>query len=66
MAEGDAITLARAAFSIDFDPSWAATLFVDNLNNEKGVAVKGFPGVDDWNARVRPRTVGLQLDYRFR
>jgi len=63
---GDPMVLARAAFSLDTPGQWKTTLYVDNLNNERGAPVKAFVGVPDWDARVRPRTIGLQIDYRLR
>ncbi len=63
--DGDSMLLARASFSIDSPRNWTATLYADNINNEKGAPVKAFIGVDNWNARIRPRTVGLQLQYEF-
>jgi len=62
---GDAMLIARAAFSIDANDRWAATLFAENLNNERGTPLKAPIGVPDFSARVRPRTIGLQLEYRF-
>ena len=63
--EGDPILLAQSSFSIESPNRWVATLFADNITNEEGAPVKVFIGIDNWNARVRPRTVGLQLQYLF-
>jgi outer membrane receptor protein involved in Fe transport len=63
--KGDPIVLAHAGFSVE-SLNWTATLYGDNLNNERGAPVKAFIGVEDWDARVRPRTIGLQLQYQFK
>jgi iron complex outermembrane recepter protein len=68
IATGDPMLIARASFAIHAARNWIATLFVDNLNDEQGSPVRFpfLPGIDtDWNARVRPRTFGVQLEYRF-
>lgn len=61
----DPIFVSRAAFSINSSESWTTTIFVDNANDERAATYRAF-GVPDWNGRnVRPRTIGLQLDYDF-
>lgn len=62
---GDSMLTSRVSASLDSQANWSATLFVDNLNNEQGRAAQPFIGAADWIARVRPRTVGLQVDYRL-
>jgi iron complex outermembrane receptor protein len=65
LGEGDPILTTRASFSVRSPNGWEIGLFGDNLNNENG-AVVGSPffGVDG-STRMRPRTIGLQLDYHF-
>jgi len=63
---GDPITIVRASFALESPTNWTATVYADNINNEKGSPVEAFVGTVNWNTRVRPRTVGLQIDYRFR
>lgn len=65
LGNGDPMFMSRASFGVVSPHRWEATLFVDNLNDEDG-AVVGSPffGVDG-STRVRPRTVGLQIDYRW-
>lgn len=63
VASGDSQTIARASFSINAPSHWTATLFADNINNYSGVIVRGTNL--DRNTRVRPRTIGAQLEYRF-
>lgn len=64
--EGDGIFTTRASVAVDLDDRWTATLFGSNLNNEHGATAIVFPGqVPNWTGRVRPLTVGLQLEYRM-
>ncbi len=62
---GDSMVSSRLSVSVDSPASWSTTLFVDNLNNERGRAAQPFIGAADWIARVRPRTIGIQAEYRF-
>lgn len=68
IAAGDPMLIARTSFSIDAPNNWVATVLIDNINNEQGSPV-GFPFVPgvitDWDARVRPRTIGVQLEYHY-
>jgi iron complex outermembrane receptor protein len=60
---GTNLTNVRAGLSVDDSRrGWTATLFGDNLTNNYG-AVPGYPAVEE--IRPRPRTVGLQVDYKF-
>ena len=64
--ESDRILTSRASVSVEFD-RWTAMLFGDNLSNERGATAVMFPGVvPDWQSRLRPRTIGLQVEYRMR
>lgn len=62
---GDSMLIARTGFSLMSPNHWTATLFVDNVNDEDGAAVRQPFLFRDWDARARPRTVVLQLDYSF-
>ena len=61
----DEILIARTSFGIESTNNWTATLYIDNVNNEDGILVGTPFGVPDWQTRTRPRTMGLQLEYRF-
>ncbi len=63
---GDPMVFSRASLSVESPAHWTATLYGDNLNNERGAPVMAFIGAPNWDARVRPRTVGVQLEYRLR
>jgi outer membrane receptor protein involved in Fe transport len=58
----------RASASIQGGNHWSATLFGDNLSDDKGspttYAHQAGPAAD-FAQRVRPRTIGLQLEYKF-
>lgn len=62
---GNAVITSRAAFTLEFPSHWRLTLYGDNLNNFTGSTV-GDPyyGPDD-SGRLRPRTIGLMVDYHL-
>lgn len=59
------MTVARTSFSIESPDRWAASIFVDNVNNEKDSPRAETYGAPEFAQRIRPRTIGLQLEYRF-
>lgn len=60
----DEMTIARASFSVSTPRSWIATLYVDNATNEDGSPVRH--ATDPFrDIQLRPRTVGLQLQYSY-
>jgi outer membrane receptor protein involved in Fe transport len=61
---GDTLLIARTSFSIISPYRWTATLFVDNVNNDHAGMPSG-DAVPSWDTQVRPRTMGVQLDYHF-
>lgn len=61
---GDPLTIARVNVALDSPKGWSASLFVDNLTNEHGVVLFPF-GVNEYKSRVRPRTIGLQFEYKL-
>ncbi len=65
LGDGDPILTTRASVSVRSPNRWELSLYGDNLNNENG-AVVGSPffGVDG-STRLRPRTIGLRLDYHW-
>lgn len=67
---GDNLFFAQAAFTVDFRNSWSLKLYCDNCTNDYG-ALQGAPAgygptTDNLIPRPRPRTVGLEADYRLR
>lgn len=63
VATGDAMLLGRAGVSLNGNDHWSATLFVDNIANEDGAPIRQPNLPAAFNTSVRPRTVGLQLEY---
>lgn len=61
----DPLFTSRAKLSIASAANWTATLFVDNLNNYQEVPSWGYGNITEFESRIRPRTVGLQLSYRY-
>lgn len=64
--DGSDLVLARVSATLKAPAHWSATLFVDNINNYHRSPFPEFPGIPEWNERVRPRTYGLQFEYHFR
>jgi iron complex outermembrane recepter protein len=66
ISRGDNLLISRASFAIGAPGErWTAMLFVDNLNDEDGVAAPSVNAVPAWKVRLRPRTIGVQFDVRF-
>jgi iron complex outermembrane receptor protein len=63
---GDDMFIARASFAISAPEHWRTTLFVDNLTNENGSPVVPPYPFRNWDVRIRPRTFGVQFDYRYK
>lgn len=61
----DRLLTARTSFTIDSPDQWSVTLFADNVNNERGVTSPNPLPAIPLDTRVRPRTIGVQLDYRY-
>jgi len=62
---GDNWSIARAGFSVSSEDRWTATLFIDNLNNEKAALYPTPFFTPEWAPRARPRTTGLQFEYHL-
>ena len=58
---GDSVTMSRVSVSLVSPEHWTAALFVDNANDDD----PAMPQVSGYSPRLRPRTVGLQVDYQF-
>lgn len=61
---GDNLLFGRVGLSVMPPSQWTITLFADNINNEDGAMPAVLP-FEEWQVRNRPRTIGLQLDYRL-
>lgn len=63
---GDNMLISRASFSVNAASHWMVTVYGDNLNNESGAPYRQLGvAAPDWAPRVRPRTVGMQLEYHL-
>jgi len=59
----DDVSLVRASVGIESGTHWSAALFGDNLTNEEGISRDQFS--PRWNTYLRPRTIGVQFEYRY-
>lgn len=67
-AESDELITAQARLALETPEHWSAALYADNLTDENGspgrtTGLSGDP--IEWSTRIRPRTIGLQIDYHF-
>jgi outer membrane receptor protein involved in Fe transport len=60
----DDIRIVRASLGIESSNNWTASLFAENLGNEEEFTARD-QFSSDWNTSLRPRTIGLQIEYRF-
>lgn len=56
-------TFVRASIGVEAPSGWTASIFGDNLGNEKGLDRDQFS--PRWNTQMQPRTIGLQFDFRY-
>jgi outer membrane receptor protein involved in Fe transport len=61
---GDAITTGRVSLALLAPSHWRATLYSDNVNNSRGVPLRGTTPTS--NPSIRPRTTGVQIDYSYK
>ncbi len=60
----DTMLLTRASFAVRAAERWSAMLYVENLNDTHNSPSRNLL-YSNFNLRIRPRTAGVQLDYRF-
>ena len=64
-SSGDVQLLGRASVGIEAPQHWTARLYADNIGNRQFFPLR-FPYNDpNLDERNRPRTVGLQLEYKY-
>ncbi|HEV8333476.1 MAG TPA: TonB-dependent receptor [Steroidobacteraceae bacterium] len=61
--DGDDTLVGRTSLAISTQ-RWSTSLFVENVNNERGTPVVGAPDFF-FSSRLRPRTTGIQFAYHF-
>ena len=64
LVKGDPLWYGRANFSVLAPTHWSAMLFVDNIANVNPAFPRISPTIE-WTPRIRPRTVGLQIEYKY-
>jgi iron complex outermembrane receptor protein len=64
VGRGDPEFIPRASFSLSSKSGWRGTLYGDNLSNYQKSPTPGYGNLAEYYGRVRPRTVGLQLEYK--
>ncbi len=62
---GDEIFNSRLGLAISGQGNWETTLYVDNVTNEDGATRVNIFDPTLKKSRVRPRTVGLQVEFSF-
>jgi iron complex outermembrane recepter protein len=65
IAPGDSLLTGRTSLSVKAPGNWFASLYVDNATNEEASPLNNILGVTERDSRIRPRTIGLQLVYRY-
>jgi len=63
LVTADSVTLVRTGFTVEAPKHWTATLYVDNATNEEGIQPDTFAA--QYDVVIRPRTYGVQLEYRY-
>jgi hypothetical protein len=64
--EGSNLVIARVSATVVAPAHWSVAAFADNINNYNRSPLPEFPGLQEWDERVRPRTYGLQFEYHLR
>lgn len=62
--QSDPIPITDLRFSVVAPENWTVTLYVDNATDEN-VRMFEVTGVPQWNVHPHPRTIGLQMEYRY-
>lgn len=59
------VFIPRASLALESKDGWTATLYGENLSNFRGAIAPGFGAFEQYLSRARPRTIGLQLEYKY-
>jgi outer membrane receptor protein involved in Fe transport len=63
IATSDDLLVGRASFAVEAPEHWTFTLFAENIGNEEGIVNNQPANVPNWALHLRPRTIGVQLEY---
>jgi outer membrane receptor protein involved in Fe transport len=63
--KSDKAFIAKTSFSVEARSGWVATLYADNLTNFRGISMPGYADFSQFYSRIRPRTIGLQLEFKY-
>lgn len=59
----------RLSFTTELPNRWTVNTFVENLTNrydsDMPILLEGEPADTEWRGRSRPRTIGVQVEYRY-
>lgn len=64
VVESDTITTGRVSFAVTAPQHWRVMLYSDNVGNNRGVPTAS--NTPFTSISQQPRTVGVQLDYRYK
>ena len=62
--EGDDFTNVGLRAGLDIGQRWKASIYAENLLNQNPV-LRAYPGDPTFNSRIRPRTIGAQIELSF-
>jgi iron complex outermembrane recepter protein len=65
LLEADPIFITRAHLALEIPNHWMITLYGDNLANNREAVALAY-AAPDYTERLRPRTVGLQIEYHLK
>lgn len=60
----DRVFTGDLGFFLEAQAGWKVTLYVDNVGNADPMLTRD-TFTREWDARLRPRTIGLQLEFRY-
>lgn len=63
--DGKGGTMVNARLGVEASQGWTLSAYGNNLDNSDGGAIVPAAGALEWQPRWRPRTFGLQFEYRY-
>ncbi|WBX84178.1 TonB-dependent receptor [Sphingosinicella microcystinivorans] len=61
----DNVFLAKASLAVESREGWTASLYADNITNYRKILNPGFGDLAQYYGRARPRTFGVQLEFKY-